>query len=125
MEKLELISISQDLEEIRRRLNMNTGSDWPHVKTLIEIAQPLIKPMAVYKASYVESKLEDAVVIDGIRLTSCVLRKQIDKERRVFPYVVSIGDQMEDKIRYCNGRHKRNWPWGKLYHASTHRREYA
>lgn len=102
MEKLELISISQDLEEIRKRLNMNIGGDWPHVKTLIEIAQPLIKPMAVYKASYIESKLENAVVIDGIRLTSCVLRKQIDNERQVFPYVVSIGDQLEDKIRNCN-----------------------
>ncbi len=85
MEKLESIPVHQDLGEIKRRLHTEHCGDWPRVKTLIETAQPLIKPRATYKDSYIESKLEDAVIIDGIRLTSRVLRKQIDKVNWVFP----------------------------------------
>jgi len=73
MEKLESISINQDIEEIRRRLHIKGGGDWRHVETLIEVAQPLIEPKAAYRACYIEAKLEDAVIIDGIRLTSCIL----------------------------------------------------
>jgi len=102
LEKLESISINQDIEEIRRRLHMKGGEDWCHVETLIEIAQPLIEPKAVYRACYIEAKLEDAVIIDGIRLTSCVLRKQLDKVERAFPYVISIGNQLEKKASNCN-----------------------
>jgi len=102
IEKLEPTPIIQDLGEIRRRLHLNQGSDWSHVEALIEIAQPLIQPKAVYKVSYIESKLEDGVIIDGIRLKSGVLRKQLDKVERVFPYVVSIGNQLEDQVRNCS-----------------------
>ena len=101
MEKLESIPVHQDLEEIKKRLHTEQCGDWPRVKTLIEAAQPLIKPRATYKAIYIESKLEDAVVIDQIRLTSRVLRKQLDKVNRVFPYVISIGKQLEEKTRDC------------------------
>ena len=101
MEKLESIPVHQDLEEIKRRLHTEQCGDWSHVKTLIETAQPLIKPWATYKVSNIESKLDDAVIIDGIRLTSRVLRKQLDKINRAFPYVISIGNQLEEKIRDC------------------------
>lgn len=101
MEKLESIPVHQDFEEIKRRLHTERCGDWPRVKTLIETAQPLIKPRATYKDSYIESKLEDDVIIEGIRLTSLVLRKQLDKVNRVFPYVISIGNQLEEKIRDC------------------------
>lgn len=101
MEKLESIPVHQDFEEIKRRLHTEQCGDWPRVKTLIETAQPLIKPRATYKDSYIESKLEDDVIIEGIRLTSLVLRKQLDKVNRVFPYVISIGNQLEEKIRDC------------------------
>ncbi len=101
MEKLESIPVHQDLEEIKRRLHTEQCGDWPRVKTLIETAQPLIKPWATYKDSYIESKLDDAVIIDGICLTSRVLRKQLDKVNRAFPYVISIGNQLEENIRDC------------------------
>jgi hypothetical protein len=101
MEKLESFPVHQDLGEIKRRLHTEQCGDWPRVKTLIETAQPLIKPWATYKDSYIESKLDDAVIIDGIRLTSRVLRKQLDKVNRAFPYVISIGNQLEEKIRDC------------------------
>ncbi len=101
MEKLESIPVHQDLGEIKRRLHTERCGDWPHVKTLIETAQPLIRPQAAFRVSYIEERLENAVTVDGIRLASHVLRKQLDKVDRVFPYVVSIGNQLEEKIRGC------------------------
>ena len=49
--------------------------------------------------NYIEKKLEDAVEIDGIRFRSQVLRKNLDKVERVFPYVITIGGKLMEKAR--------------------------
>ena len=97
MEKLEDLPVSPNVGEIKRRLHMEKGGNWSQVQPLIEMAQPLVKARAVYKLSYIEEKLEDAIVVDGIRFSSRVLRKQVDKVERVFPYVVTIGGELEGK----------------------------
>jgi len=102
MEILENIPVSLDLGEIRRRLHMELRGDWSQVQTVVKAAQPLIRARAVYKVCYIEAKLEDAIVIDGISLTSRVLRKNLDNVERVFPYVVTIGNKLEEKARACN-----------------------
>jgi len=99
MENLEHIPVSLDLGEIKRRLHMERAGDWSQVQTLVEVAQPLIKARAVYRVCYIEAKLEDAVLIDGIRLKSRVLRKNLENVERVFPYVVTIGDKLEAEAR--------------------------
>jgi hypothetical protein len=101
MENLEHIPVSLDLEEITRSLHMGRGGDWNQVQSLVEVAQPLISARAVYKVCHIESKLEDAILIDEIRLTSKILRKHLSKVERVFPYVVTIGDKLEEKARAC------------------------
>ena len=101
METLENIDIHLDLGEIGRRLRMESDEDCSEVKRLVEIAQPLIRGRAVYRVCYINEKLEDAVAIDGVQLTSRVLRKNLDNIGRVFPYVVTIGDQLEEKISEC------------------------
>ena len=102
MEKLEYIPVSLDLGEIKRRLHMEERGDWSQVQILIEEAQPLISAKGVYKVCYIDAKLEDAIVIDGIHLKSRVLRKNLDNVGRVFPYVVTIGDKLEEKARSCD-----------------------
>lgn len=97
MEKLEDLTVSPNPGEIKRRLRMEKGGDWDQVQALIEMAQPLIRARAVYGLSYIEEKLEDAIVVNGIRFSSGVLRKQVDKVERVFPYVVTIGGELEGK----------------------------
>ena len=101
MEKLEYIPLSLDLEEIKRRLHMGKSGDWSHVQTLVEESQSLISAKAVYKVCYIESKHEDAVTIDGKSLKSRVLRKNLNNVERIFPYVVTIGNRLEEKTRAC------------------------
>jgi hypothetical protein len=95
MEILESIPLKLNLKELRRRLKMNSGKQWDRVLSLAASAQPFIEPKVAYTVSYIEEKYPDAVKIDGIRLTSHVLRKQLDEVGRVFPYVLTIGSKLE------------------------------
>ncbi len=101
MEKLEYIPVDMDLEEIKTRLHAEKSGDWSHIKTLIDQAQSLISAKAVYKVCYIESKHEDVIIIDGKSLKSRVLRKNLNDVERIFPYVVTIGNRLEEKMRAC------------------------
>ena len=94
MEKLEQISLRLDIGEAKGRLQ---GGDWVQIQTLLETAKPLISARAVYKVCYIEEKLEDTVIIDGIGLRSRILTKNLQKVGRVFPYVITIGTSLEQK----------------------------
>ena len=101
MEKLEYIPVNLDQKEIRRRLHTKKSGDWAHVQNLIEEAQSLIAAKAVYKVCYIEKKHADAITINGRNLKSRVLRKNLLNVERVFPYVVTIGNSLEEKMRVC------------------------
>jgi hypothetical protein len=94
MERLEQISLSLDIGEVKEKLQ---AGDWVQIQTLLEIAKPLISAKAVYKVCYIEEKLEDTVIIDGIPLRSRILTKNLEKVGRVFPYVITIGTRLEQK----------------------------
>jgi len=94
MEKLEAIPVSLDILSVRHELR---GGDEGQIQALLEVAKPLISGKALYQASYIEKKLEDAVIIDGICLRSRVLSKNLEKVGRVFPYIVTIGKGLEER----------------------------
>ena len=102
METLEYIPVSLRLEEIKRELHIKDGGNLGYVQALVDEALPLIRARAVYKGCYIESKSENAIIVDGIRLTSRVLRKYTDDVGMVFPYAVTIGSKLEEKARACN-----------------------
>jgi hypothetical protein len=94
-ETLDSIPVAIDHKELQRKLHMKPGALWERVLSLAESAQPFIEPKVIFKASFIDEKLPDGVIIDGIRLTSTVLRKQLEKVERVFPYVMTIGPAWE------------------------------
>ena len=101
MEILDNISVNLSLDEIRRRLHMKRDSDFSAVKDLIDIAQELIQPKALYNICYIEKKYEDAVLVDGLRLKSQVLRKNLDQVERIFPFVITLGSELGEKQNAC------------------------
>jgi hypothetical protein len=66
------------------------------------MVQPLIEPKILYKICYIEEKLTEGVIIEGRRFTSKVLRKNLDKIERVFPFVITIGKKFGEKLDACN-----------------------
>jgi hypothetical protein len=101
VEILEDIPVNLDTEDIKKKLHMEGKSEWRSVQRLAEEAQSLIRARAVYRVCYIESKSEDGIVIEGKLLKSRVLRRNLEDVGRVFPYVVTIGNEIEDRGKEC------------------------
>ena len=98
MEVLDSIPFRLDVETVLKQLHQNEGNKYigAIVQELIETVSPIARPKAVYKVSYVENKNEDSLYIDGVRFTSRILRVNLDKVERVFPYVATCGRELDE-----------------------------
>ena len=94
MEKLEQISLGLDIGEVKNALR---ATDGVQIEAFLEVAKLLISAQAVYRVCYIEEKLEEAVIIDGIRFSSRILRRNLEKVGRVFPHVITIGAGLEQR----------------------------
>ena len=98
---LDRIQIQLDFEVVRKRLHLKREGDLKAVEDLVHIAQPLIEPKVIYKLCFIEEKLAEGVIIEGQQFTSMVLRKNLDKIERVFPFVITIGKKFGEKLETC------------------------
>ncbi len=98
MPVIEPIPVELEMEDVKATLRTD---DLEHARRLIEDVKPLVSARAAYRISYVDEKMEGAVVIDGTRFRSRVLRKNLDAVGRVFAYVVTIGPGVEEKASRC------------------------
>ena len=94
---IDKFNVSISLDELRKRLHMEKDCDMGEIQPLIDLAMELIEPRALYDISYIEEKLEDGVRIAGRQFKSRVLRKNLDKVERVFPFVITLGPGLGDK----------------------------
>ncbi len=86
--------------EIRKRLHLGRYSDeWQGVEKMIDRAVGFLRPKAVYKICYIDRKEDDAVEIEDVRFKSRVLRKNLESVHRIFPFVVTIGPELEEMAR--------------------------
>ena len=60
---------------------------------------PLIHPRAFYRTAHVTRHGSENVEIEATQFTSRVLAKNLERIERVFPYVLTIGDLLENKAR--------------------------
>ncbi len=98
MEVLDNIPVKLDLEAVLKQLHLGKENKYITriIQELIEIVRPVAKPKAVYRVSYVDNKSEDSLYIEGKRFTSCILRVNLDKVERVFPYVATCGRELDE-----------------------------
>jgi len=95
-EILNPIPVQIDLPSLTKRAHVPEGEEEKRLIALIEASRSVVAAKAIYKVSYIESRAEDSVILDGVRFRSKVLRKHFDEVERVFPYVVTIGTGVED-----------------------------
>ncbi len=98
MEILSDISVSLDTGNVLERMNIRKKREDMEkgVQELIELVLPIARPKVIYQVSYVDNKAEDWVEVDGVRLTSRVLRDNLDKVGRVFPFVATCGRELDE-----------------------------
>jgi len=99
VEILDGIPIHLDVEQVLKELHLNERREqFEVVNKLVEIANSTVHPKAIYGMSYVDNKNENTVDIGGIKFTSRVLRVNLDKVGKVFPYIMTIGKELEDRM---------------------------
>jgi len=86
--------------EIKRQLRLTAeSSEAQPVEKLVQEAEALMRPRFVYKACYIQEKAEDAVVLENVRFDSRVLRKNLDAAEKVFPFVITLGEEIGERIK--------------------------
>jgi hypothetical protein len=98
MPVLDNIQIKLDFEAIHRRLHLKRDNDLQVLQDLVAIAQALVEPKVLYKMCYIDEKLAEGVIIEGLHLNSKVLRKNLDNIERVFPFVITIGGKFDERL---------------------------
>jgi len=94
-EILNFIPVQVDLRSVKKIAHVPEGEE-KRLLALIAAAHSAIAAKAIYRVSYIDSKGEASLVIEGVQFRSKVLRKHLDKVERVFPYVVTLGTGVEN-----------------------------
>jgi len=86
-----------DVKELQKILCIKDESSYlAEIEMMAAEAQVLARPKIVYKETTIEVKGDNFVVVDGVKLTSQVLRDNMEEALKAFPFVVTCGSELED-----------------------------
>ena len=90
------IPVTFDLEEVSARLRYDAArAGFDSLEGLVTLSHELTKPRAAYEISYVGNKGESAVDVGGVTFVSPILRKNLEAPNKVFPYIITVGPELE------------------------------
>ena len=75
--------------------DLPAGSDADEFADLLRRARRVARPKALYKEAFVDARGGDSVTIDCVTFRSPVLRGNLDRVERVFPYVATCGAELD------------------------------
>jgi len=84
-------------EKVIKELRLNKEKSLGAILELLETAEPLIQPKVSYKVAYINEKGKDTIKINGVTFSSRVLRINLEKTEKVFPYIITIGKGLETR----------------------------
>ncbi|HHY82533.1 MAG TPA: vitamin B12 dependent methionine synthase [Clostridiales bacterium] len=94
---LDNISFKVDLDRLFRRIHLDPQSeDAALVRNMAAKAEEIGRPKAMYKLSAIDSKQQDHVIVDGVRLSSRVMKVNFENINRVIPYAATCGRELYD-----------------------------
>jgi hypothetical protein len=107
---LDALPFKVDLEQLKKNLRIKEGTEMVgKLGSMVQGAEKIARPKVCYRIAYVESKGDDHVMIEGIRFASRILRVNLDKVFRVFPYVASCGLELEEWSKSVDGILEQFW----------------
>lgn len=85
-----------DKDKIAKRMHLEPGSDdYADLEALLEKVVEIARPKAVYKLVFIGEMGSDFVVLDNQRMCSTVMPENLKDVHRVFAYVATCGDEIE------------------------------
>ena len=97
MRIIENIPVKLNPRKVIKELRLNKEKSLTAIQELLETAESLIQPKVSYKVAYINKKGKDTVKINGATFSSRVLRINLEKTEKVFPYIITIGKDLETK----------------------------
>jgi hypothetical protein len=96
MEIIDQVPVILDLGEVASRLRFDPArAGFASLDELVTLAQRLIRPRAVYEIAFVGAKGDKTVEVAGIMFESPLLRQNLEEANKVFPYIITIGPELE------------------------------
>jgi hypothetical protein len=97
MEILDDVPVELDIDTLLARLRIDRESKIARdILDLIDSVTPVIRPKAIYEVSFIQNRDYDTVDIGGVIFKSRVLRANLDKIERVFPYIATCGREVDE-----------------------------
>ena len=91
------IPYSLDLTDLLKQLHIESGSSSAReFEALLDTAQEIARPKALYKESFIDQKGSDTVTLEGMVFRSPALRHNLEQVNRVFPYIATCGTEVDD-----------------------------
>lgn len=107
---LDRIQYRADIGALASRLRIDQESaDYGDLAGLVQEAESVARPKAVYGVGYIEDRGDDYVTIDGTRFTSRILRVNLEQAHRAFLYVATCGTELEAWARALKDLLQRYW----------------
>jgi hypothetical protein len=96
MEIVYRIPVTLDPAEMAARLRFDAArAGFASLGELVALAQDLMRPRAVFDVSYTGAKGEGTVEVAGVTFASPLLRKNLEGANKVFPYIITVGPELE------------------------------
>ncbi len=96
MEIFDVLPISLDPSDLAERLRFNPErAGFPSLDDLAGLARGLIVPRAIYEVAYIGAKGEGTVEVAGVTFHSPILRGNLERANKVFPYIITVGPELE------------------------------
>lgn len=93
---IDTIPFKPDRAALVKRLRLRDGSAYlADLQRLVDEAEAVARPKALYKVAFIDDRGDDYVVVDGVRLDSRVLSVNLEPVHRVFPYVATCGVELD------------------------------
>ena len=100
MQILNSVAFEMNAQEIQRRLGISADSeDWHNVQEIMQEMNKTIQAQAAYKPCYIQQKKNETVTIENINFSSKVLRKNLEEVQIIFPFVVSLGKNVDEMLK--------------------------
>ena len=104
------IPFTADRAQLLSKLRVAEGSEYAaDLFRLVDEAEALAQPKAMYKMVFIDDKGDDYVMVDGVRLSSRVLRVNLDEAHRAFAQVATCGTELQEWAEGLNDMLYRFW----------------
>jgi hypothetical protein len=99
-----------DITNLRRALHIKPEVELPsELAGLVSQSKQVAAPKALYRAAYIEDRSDGSITLDGIEFHSRILKTNLEKVHRVFPYIATSGIELHEWASQFNDLLLRFW----------------